>query len=52
MKALKPLVEETCATFGEVPSAAIEFGGADPDAEIERIQEHLKRIGVDLPKEF
>ena len=49
---LKPFVEETCATFGEVPSAAIEFGAPDPDAEIERILEHLKRIGVDLPQRW
>ena len=34
--------------FGEVPSAAIEFGAADPDAEIERIKAHLVSIGVDL----
>ena len=29
--------------------AAIEFGAPDPDAEIERILEHLKRIGVGDP---
>jgi sugar phosphate isomerase/epimerase len=52
MQVLKPFVEETCAAFGEVPSAAIEFGATDPDAEIERIKEHLKRIGVNLPTQW
>jgi sugar phosphate isomerase/epimerase len=52
MEVLKPFVEETCATFGEVPSAAIEFGAADPDAEIERILDHLKSIGVNLPMQW
>jgi sugar phosphate isomerase/epimerase len=52
IEVLKPFVEETCATFGEIPSAAIEFGSPDPDAEIVRIQEHLNRIGIELPKTF
>jgi sugar phosphate isomerase/epimerase len=52
IEVLKPLVEETAASIGDVPAAAIEFGGADPDAEIDRIVEHLKRIGVHLPKAF
>lgn len=52
MEVLAPFVEETCAKIGEVPSAAIEFGAADPDTEIERIKEHLKRIGVNLPLQF
>ena len=52
VKVLKPFVEETCATFGEVPSAAIEFGSPDPDAEIERIKEHLKNIGANLPLQW
>jgi sugar phosphate isomerase/epimerase len=52
MKALAPFVEETCAQIGEVPSAAIEFGAADPDAEIERIKAHLNSIGVNLPLQF
>jgi len=52
MEVLAPFVEETCAQIGEIPSAAIEFGAADPDAEIERIKEHLKRIGVHLPLRF
>jgi sugar phosphate isomerase/epimerase len=52
VKALKPYVEETCATLGEIPSAAIEFGAADPDAEIERIKAHLASIGVNLPLQW
>ena len=52
MKALAPFVEETCAQIGKVPSAAIEFGAADPDAEIERIKAHLNSIGVNLPLQF
>jgi sugar phosphate isomerase/epimerase len=52
MKVLAPFVEETCAKIGEIPSAAIEFGSADPDAEIERIKAHLKSIGVNLPLQF
>jgi hypothetical protein len=51
-RTLKPLVEEACAKIGEIPAAGIEFGAPDPDAEIVRIEEHLKRMGVDLPKEF
>jgi sugar phosphate isomerase/epimerase len=52
IQTLKPLVEETCDKIGEIPAAVIEFGAPDPDAEIVRIQEHLKRIGVELPKEW
>jgi sugar phosphate isomerase/epimerase len=52
MEVLAPFVEETCAKIGEVPSAAIEFCAADPDAEIERVKAHLKSIGVDLPLQF
>ena len=49
---LKPFVEETAAAIGEIPAAAIEFGGADPDAEIERIMAHLKSIIPDVKMGF
>jgi hypothetical protein len=52
IEVLKPFVEETCAQIDDVPAAAIEFGGADPDAEIERIKAHLASIGVNLPLQF
>jgi hypothetical protein len=49
-RTLKLPVQETCAQVGEIPAAVIEFGSPDADAEIVRIKEHLKRIGVDLSK--
>lgn len=49
---LRPFVEETCAEFGEVPSAAIEFGAADPDAEIDRIIALLKALVPELKMGF
>ena len=52
IRVLKPFVEETAASIGDIPAAAIEFGSPDPDTEIVRIQEHLKSIGLDLPKDF
>ena len=49
---LKLFVEETCVEIGEVPSAAIEFGAADPDAEIDRIIALLKEIVPELQMDF
>ena len=40
---LKPSVEET---------AAIEFGSSDPDAEVDRIIEYLKRIIPDVKMDW
>ena len=42
IRMLKPFVEETAAAIGQVPSAAVEFGAPDPDAEIDRIIELLR----------
>jgi len=44
LTALKPYVESTCEKLDEIPSAAIEFGAPDPDAEIDRCIELLKGI--------
>ena len=52
LKLLKPFVEETAASFDDIPAAAIEFGADDPDAEIDRIIAMLKDIVPDLKMEF
>jgi sugar phosphate isomerase/epimerase len=49
---LKPFIEETAASIGEIPAAAIEFGAQDPDAEINRIIKHLKTIIPDVRMDF
>jgi len=49
---LTPFIVETCAGIGEVPAAAIEFGGKDPDTEIERIIEYLRNIIPDVKMDF
>lgn len=49
---LKPFVEETAASIGEIPAAAIEFGASDPDAEADRIIKYLKTIIPDVKMDF
>lgn len=48
----KPFVEETAASFGDIPAAVIEFGAQDPDAEINRIIALLSEIVPDLKMDF